>query len=75
MAYAMGYRILPLTGLRKFRFHYSHFCNGFLTQNTNGNLVILSGQENPESQAIQSGPRPVAGLPSAYCLLLSGVRR
>jgi len=34
MAYAMGYMISPLTGLRKFRLHYSDFCNGLLTQGT-----------------------------------------
>ena len=33
MAYAMGYRMSPLTGLRNFRFHPNAFCNELLTQN------------------------------------------
>jgi hypothetical protein len=32
MAYAMGYIMPPLTGLRRFRFHYSEFYNKLLTQ-------------------------------------------
>jgi hypothetical protein len=34
MAYAMGYMISPLTGLRKFRFHHGDFCNELPTQDT-----------------------------------------
>jgi len=32
----MGYMISPLKGLGKFRFHHNAFCNGLLTQDTNG---------------------------------------
>ena len=34
MAYALGYWISPLTGLRKFRLQHSDFCIGLLTQDT-----------------------------------------
>jgi hypothetical protein len=42
MAYAMGYRMSPLTGLRRFRFHYSEFCSELLTQDTSAELPKLA---------------------------------